>query len=157
MRFVMNLSFWRRLKVNVRRGSYPPWFSQLRGVGLSSPQKWLYVVMVVIFEIGSAICDGAPRIYTGALFLISINTSEEKRYPSSWDRIHWQSDQSILVGLVRCGILERWLDRLLVVYWAIQQQVGVGHFTSVSHATRFLLSLLLRHERIMVQVGEIES
>jgi MFS family permease len=61
------------------------------------PAKWLYIVMVIIFEAGSAICGGAPNmnalivgrviagigavgIYTGALFLISVNTSEEERY-----------------------------------------------------------------------------
>lgn len=53
--------------------------------------------MVVIFEVGSALCGGAPNmnalivgrvlaglgatgIYTGSLFLISVNTTEEERY-----------------------------------------------------------------------------
>ena len=53
--------------------------------------------MVALFEAGSAICGGAPNInallvgraiagigavgiYTGALFLISVNTTEEERY-----------------------------------------------------------------------------
>ena len=53
--------------------------------------------MVILFEIGSAICGSAPTInalivgralagigavgiYTGSLFLISVNTSEEERY-----------------------------------------------------------------------------
>ena len=53
--------------------------------------------MVILFEVGSAICGGAPNInaliigrviagigavgiYTGALFLISVNTTEEERY-----------------------------------------------------------------------------
>jgi MFS family permease len=73
------------------------------------PAKWFYIAMVVIFEAGSALCGAAPNmdalivgrviaglgacgiyfqttlpnllgIYTGALFLISINTTEEERY-----------------------------------------------------------------------------
>jgi MFS family permease len=61
------------------------------------PAKWFYIAMVIVFEAGSAICGAAPNmnalivgrvlagigavgIYTGALFLISINTSEEERY-----------------------------------------------------------------------------
>jgi MFS family permease len=64
------------------------------------PSKWFYISMVVLFEIGSAICGAAPNInalivgrviagigavgiYTGALFLISVNTSEEERYLQS--------------------------------------------------------------------------
>jgi MFS family permease len=60
------------------------------------PAKWFYISMVVLFEVGSAICGGAPNmnaliigrvlagmgavgIYTGALFLISVNTSEAER------------------------------------------------------------------------------
>jgi MFS family permease len=60
------------------------------------PAKWFYIFMVVLFEAGSALCGGAPNmnalivgrviagigavgIYTGALFLISVNTSEEER------------------------------------------------------------------------------
>ena len=62
------------------------------------PAKWFYISMVVLFEIGSALCGAAPNIdaliigrviagvgavgiYTGALFLISVNTTEEERYP----------------------------------------------------------------------------
>jgi MFS family permease len=61
------------------------------------PAKWFYIFMVVLFEVGSAVCGAAPNmnalivgrviagigavgIYTGALFLISVNTSEEERY-----------------------------------------------------------------------------
>lgn len=61
------------------------------------PAKWYYIAMVILFEVGSAICGAAPNInalivgrviagigavgiYTGALFLISVNTSEEERY-----------------------------------------------------------------------------
>jgi MFS family permease len=61
------------------------------------PAKWFYISMVILFEVGSAICGGAPNInalivgrviagigavgiYTGALFLISVNTSEAERY-----------------------------------------------------------------------------
>lgn len=53
--------------------------------------------MVVLFEAGSALCGAAPNInalivgrvlaglgatgiYTGSLFLISVNTTEEERY-----------------------------------------------------------------------------
>lgn len=53
--------------------------------------------MVVLFEVGSALCGASPNInalivgralagigavgiYCGALFLISVNTSEEERY-----------------------------------------------------------------------------
>ena len=59
--------------------------------------KWLYVFSVFIFEIGSALCGAAPNmnalivgrviagigstgIYTGSLFLLSVNTSEQERY-----------------------------------------------------------------------------
>ena len=55
--------------------------------------------MVALFEVGSALCGAAPNInalivgrviagigavgiYTGALFLISVNTTEEERYIS---------------------------------------------------------------------------
>jgi len=61
------------------------------------PAKWFYIASVFIFEGGSALCGGAPNmnalivgrvlagigavgIYTGALFLISVNTTEEERY-----------------------------------------------------------------------------
>jgi len=61
------------------------------------PAKWFYIAMVVLFEAGSALCGGAPNIdalivgrvlaglgatgiYTGAVFLISVNTTEEERY-----------------------------------------------------------------------------
>ena len=61
------------------------------------PAKWFYIFNVLLFEIGSAVCGAAPNInalivgrviagigavgiYTGALFLISVNTSEEERY-----------------------------------------------------------------------------
>jgi MFS family permease len=61
------------------------------------PAKWFYISMVILFEAGSALCGGAPSmnalivgralaglgavgIYTGALFLISVNTTEEERY-----------------------------------------------------------------------------
>ena len=64
--------------------------------------KWLYILSVVLFEIGSAICGAAPNmntlivgraiagigsigIYTGSLFLISVNTSEQERYISRKD------------------------------------------------------------------------
>jgi MFS family permease len=60
------------------------------------PAKWFYIANVILFEAGSALCGGAPNInalivgrvvagigavgiYTGALFLISINTTEEER------------------------------------------------------------------------------
>jgi MFS family permease len=59
--------------------------------------KWLYILGVVVFEIGSAVCGGAPTmdiliagraiagtgstaIYTGSLFLITVFTSENERY-----------------------------------------------------------------------------
>jgi MFS family permease len=58
--------------------------------------KWLYIVSVVIFEVGSAICGAAPSmnmliigrmiaglgavgIYTGSIFLISVSTTLEER------------------------------------------------------------------------------
>jgi len=61
------------------------------------PAKWFYIANVVLFEAGSALCGGAPNInalivgrvlagigavgiYTGALFLITVNTTEEERY-----------------------------------------------------------------------------
>jgi len=60
------------------------------------PAKWFYIANVIIFEAGSALCGGSPNmnalivgrvlagigaigIYTGALFLISVNTTEEER------------------------------------------------------------------------------
>ena len=59
--------------------------------------KWLYVVSVIVFQTGSAICGGSPSmtaliigraiaglggtgIYAGSLFLISVNTSDKERY-----------------------------------------------------------------------------
>lgn len=65
------------------------------------PAKWFYIFNVLLFEIGSAVCGSAPNInalivgrviagigavgiYTGALFLISVNTSEEERYSSQF-------------------------------------------------------------------------
>jgi MFS family permease len=64
------------------------------------PAKWFYIAMVILFEAGSALCGAAPNIdalivgrvlaglgatgiYTGALFLISVNTTEEERYTGS--------------------------------------------------------------------------
>ena len=61
------------------------------------PAKWFYIAMVLLFEVGSALCGGAPNmnaliigrviaglgatgIYTGALCLISVNTTPEERY-----------------------------------------------------------------------------
>jgi len=61
------------------------------------PAKWFYIANVVLFEAGSALCGGAPNInalivgrvlagigavgiYTGALFLITVNTTEEERH-----------------------------------------------------------------------------
>ena len=58
--------------------------------------KWFYILGIVIFEIGSALCGAAPDmnilifgrviagtgatvIYIGSLFLISVNTSEHER------------------------------------------------------------------------------
>jgi MFS family permease len=58
--------------------------------------KWCYVIGVIIFEIGSMLCGGAPNIYVlisgrafagagatiiyiGSLFLISVNTTEKER------------------------------------------------------------------------------
>jgi MFS family permease len=59
--------------------------------------KWLYVLSVFIFEAGSALCGAAPNInvliigrlivgvgatgiYTGSLFLLSVNTSQQELY-----------------------------------------------------------------------------
>jgi hypothetical protein len=59
--------------------------------------KWLYVLSVFIFAAGSALCGAAPNInaliigrvivgagatgiYTGSLFLLSVNTTEQERY-----------------------------------------------------------------------------
>lgn len=59
--------------------------------------KWLYIISVVIFEVGSAICGAAPNmnalitgrmiagigavgIYTGSIFLISVSTSLQERF-----------------------------------------------------------------------------
>jgi len=59
--------------------------------------KWFYIFGILIFEVGSALCGaapnmnaliigraiagiGAPAIYTGSLFLISVNTSDRERY-----------------------------------------------------------------------------
>jgi len=58
--------------------------------------KWFYILGILVFEVGSAICGAAPNInalivgraiagigataiYTGSLFLISVNTSEAER------------------------------------------------------------------------------
>jgi MFS family permease len=58
--------------------------------------KWFYIFGIIVFEVGSAICGSAPNInalivgraiagvgatsiYTGSLFLISVNTSEYER------------------------------------------------------------------------------
>ena len=58
--------------------------------------KWIYVLSVLVFEIGSTVCGAAPTIdaliigrviagigatgiYTGSLFLLSVNTSEHER------------------------------------------------------------------------------
>jgi MFS family permease len=58
--------------------------------------KWFYIISVVVFEVGSAICGAAPNmnalivgraiagigatgIYTGSLFLISVNTNDAER------------------------------------------------------------------------------
>ena len=57
--------------------------------------KWLYILSIFIFEAGSALCGAAPNItvfiigrvivgvgatgiYTGSLFLLSVNTSEQE-------------------------------------------------------------------------------
>lgn len=62
--------------------------------------KWLYVLSVFIFVAGSALCGAAPNInaliigrvivgagatgiYTGSLFLLSVNTSEQELYTHS--------------------------------------------------------------------------
>ena len=64
--------------------------------------KWFYILSVLVFEIGSTICGSAPNInaliigraiagigatgiYTGSLFLISVNTSEKERYNFFFD------------------------------------------------------------------------
>ena len=58
--------------------------------------KWLYIISVAVFEVGSAICGAAPNmnaliigrmiagigavgIYTGSIFLISVSTSVQER------------------------------------------------------------------------------
>jgi len=58
--------------------------------------KWFYIIGVIVFEVGSAVCGAAPTmsalivgraiagigataIYTGSLFLISVNTNEQER------------------------------------------------------------------------------
>jgi MFS family permease len=58
--------------------------------------KWLYIISVVIFEVGSALCGGAPNmdalivgraiagigaigIYIGVLAIISENTTDKER------------------------------------------------------------------------------
>ena len=62
--------------------------------------KWLYISGVIIFEAASALCGAAPNItvfiiaravsgtarafiYTGTLFLLSVNTNEAERYTSA--------------------------------------------------------------------------
>lgn len=69
------------------------------------PAKWFYIFIVVRFEVGSVVCGAAPNfdalivgrvivgigavgIYTGALFLISVNTTEEERYNIYWIYTH---------------------------------------------------------------------
>jgi MFS family permease len=59
--------------------------------------KWFYILGILVFEVGSALCGAAPNInaliigraiagigataiYTGSLFLISVNTSDHERY-----------------------------------------------------------------------------
>jgi MFS family permease len=59
--------------------------------------KWLYILSVIIFEAGSAMCGAAPSmnaliigrmiaglgavgIYTGSIFLISVSTTVEERF-----------------------------------------------------------------------------
>ena len=88
-----------------------PWLAlafMIPSVGLMLPNgqlfqtfnaKWLYITGVVIFEVGSALCGAAPNIivfiiaravsgiarafiYSGTLFLISVNTNETERYTS---------------------------------------------------------------------------
>lgn len=58
--------------------------------------NWLYILGIIVFEIGSALCGAAPNIntfiigrvvagigsttiYTGSLFLLSVNTSDHER------------------------------------------------------------------------------
>lgn len=70
--------------------------------------------MVVLFEAGSALCGAAPNInalivgrvlaglgatgiYTGSLFLISVNTTEEERYFSLTARV------ILIIGLHTLG------------------------------------------------------
>jgi MFS family permease len=62
--------------------------------------KWFYILGCFVFEVGSALCGAAPNmnaliigrviagigataIYTGSLFLISVNTSDHERYHPS--------------------------------------------------------------------------
>jgi len=89
-----------------------PWLAlafMIPSVGLMLPNgqlfqtfnaKWLYISGVIIFEAGSVLCGAAPNIivfiiaravsgtarafiYTGTLFLLSVNTSEAERYTSA--------------------------------------------------------------------------
>jgi MFS family permease len=58
--------------------------------------KWFYILSILVFEVGSALCGGAPNmnalivgraiagigatgIYTGSMFLLSVNTSDHER------------------------------------------------------------------------------
>jgi MFS family permease len=68
--------------------------------------KWFYILSVLVFEVGSAVCGGAPNmnaliigravagigatgVYTGSLFLLSVNTSDRERYRIP-HRLFWQ-------------------------------------------------------------------
>lgn len=58
--------------------------------------KWVYIICVILFEVGSALCGAAPNMnaliigrvicglggggmYTGVMVLLSINTTEQER------------------------------------------------------------------------------
>jgi MFS family permease len=93
--------------------------------------KWCYILGILVFEAGSAICGaaanitvlilgraiagiGSTAIYTGTLFLISVNTSECERY--------------------------RFYDLLLLIkrtilHWINRRDVGIGN-PSRSHYWR---------------------
>jgi MFS family permease len=82
--------------------------------------KWFYIFGVVVFEIGSAVCGSAPNInalivgraiagigatsiYTGSLFLLSVNTSEQERCVPQLRISLTYIDHLILASLELCG------------------------------------------------------
>lgn len=91
--------------------------------------KWCYILGILVFEVGSAVCGaaanitvlilgraiagiGSTAIYTGTLFLISVNTSEHERY--AFEIRFFLIEQSIL-------------------HWINRGDVGIGNPSRSHH------------------------